>query len=337
MDALLTRLQKYLVWSIPGAMLLGFGFGSLANASALRWLILPLTFLMVYPMMVTMNLRALAAPGGHRLQATALAINFVVMPAIGWAVGLLFFADQPAARLALLLTALLPTSGMTISWTGFAKGNVPAAVKMTVIGLVAGSLLAPLYLQALLGAVVSIPTVQVALQIGLIVFLPMALGHFTQKRLIARHGQVHFNAAIKPKFPPWSTLGVLGIVFVSMALKAPDILRSPQLLVTLLWPLVLMYAVNFTLSTLVGRALFARDDAIALVYGTVMRNLSIALAIAIGVFREQGADAALLIAMAYIVQVQAAAWYVRWTDRLFGAAPAPATPAKTHPSAASKP
>jgi len=169
--------------------------------------------------------------------------------------------------------------------------------------------------------VVEIPMAQVALQIALIVFLPMALGHFTQKRLVARHGQALFNAELKPKFPPWSTLGVLGIVFVSMALKAPDILRAPQLLATLLWPLVLMYALNFTLSTLVARALFIRGDAIALVYGTVMRNLSIALAIAIGVFGEQGADAALLIALAYIVQVQAGAWYVRWTDRLFGAAP----------------
>lgn len=324
MNALLVRLQEHLVWSIPGAMLLGLGFGSLTSASALHWAILPLTFLMVYPMMVTMDLRALAAatPGGKRLQGTALIINFVAMPGIGWALGLLFFAEQPAARLALLLTALLPTSGMTISWTGFARGNVPAAVKMTVIGLIAGSLLAPVYLKALLGAVVEIPMAQVALQIALIVFLPMALGHLTQKRLIARHGQQHFSAALKPKFPPWSTLGVLGIVFVSMALKAPDILRSPQLLATLLWPLVLMYALNFTLSTLVGRALFNRGDAIALVYGTAMRNLSIALAIAIGVFREQGTEAAPLIALAYIVQVQAAAWTVRWTDRLFGAPPA---------------
>jgi predicted Na+-dependent transporter len=215
---------------------------------------------------------------------------------------------------------------MTISWTGFAKGNVPAAVKMTVLGLIAGSLLAPLYLKALLGAVVEIPVLQVALQIALIVFLPMALGHLTQRWLIARHGQQRFDTTLKPLFPPWSTLGVLGIVFVSMALKAPDILRSPQLLATLLWPLVLMYALNFTLSTLAGRALFARGDAIALLYGTAMRNLSIALAIAIGVFREQGADAALLIALAYIVQVQAAAWSVRWTDRIFGAAPATQPP-----------
>lgn len=318
MSSILSWLQKHLVWSIPGAMLLGLAYGRWADGSALRWAIMPLTFLMVYPMMVTLNLRALANRGGGGLQLTALGLNFVLMPLLGWGMGLLFFAEQPPARLALLLTALLPTSGMTISWTGLAKGNVPAAVKMTVIGLLAGSLLTPLYLHALLGAVVAIPLAQVAQQIALIVFLPMALGHLTQKLLVARHGRVRFDAYYKPQFPLWSTLGVLGIVFVSMALKAHDILRTPQMLLGLLLPLVLMYVLNFLLSTLVGRSFFVRGDAIALVYGTVMRNLSIALAIAIGVFREQGAEAALLIALAYVVQVQAAAWYVRFTDRLFG-------------------
>ncbi len=325
MHATLNWLQKRLVWSIPGTMVLGLAFGSTVDAGFLRWAIMPLTFLMVYPMMVTMNLRALGGRGSVRLQATALVVNFLLMPLTAWSVGLLFFPDQPAARLALLLTALLPTSGMTISWTGFAKGNVPAAVQMTVVGLIAGSLLAPLYLKALLGAVVDIPMSQVALQIGLIVFLPMVLGHLTQKVLVARHGPQRFNAQDKPRFPPWSTLGVLGIVFVSMEIKAPDILREPQAMVALLLPLVLVYALNFFVSTLIGRVFFARGDAIALVYGTVMRNLSIALAIAIGVFREQGADAALLIALAYIVQVQSAAWYVRWADRLFGPAGSPST------------
>lgn len=317
----LTWLQKHLVWSIPAAMALGLAAGLIADPAPLRWAIVPLTFLMVYPMMVTMNLRELARPGGALLQGVTLAINFVAMPLVGYGLGLLFFADEPAARLALLLTALLPTSGMTISWTGFAKGNVGAAVKMTVLGLVAGSLLAPLYLRALLGTVIEIPLGPVFGQIALIVFLPLLLGHATRRWLVARHGQDRFDGHYKVRFPPWSTLGVLGIVFVAMALKAHDIVRDPSAVVALLLPLVAMYALNFALSTLVGRALFARGDAIALVYGTVMRNLSIALAIAVGVFREQGTDAALLIALAYIVQVQAGAWYGRLTDRLFGAPP----------------
>lgn len=312
--------QKNLVWSIPIAMLLGFAFGLATEAGFLRASILPLTFLMVYPMMVGLNLAELVRPGGARLQGAAQFINFVVMPIIGWGAGLVFFPEQPMARLALLLTALLPTSGMTISWTGFAKGNVPAAIRMTVIGLVAGSLLAPIYLKWLLGAVVEIPLLQVFAQIALIVFLPLVLGQVTQRVLIARHGQAHFAQQIKPRFPPFSTLGVLGIVFVSMALKAPDIAAAPMLLPALLGPLFVVYLLNFVLATMVGKTFFVRGDAIALVYGTVMRNLSIALAIAMGVFGPQGADAALLIALAYIVQVQAAAWYVRFTDRLFGPA-----------------
>lgn len=157
------------------------------------------------------------------------------------------------------------------------------------------------------------------MQIALIVFLPLALGYVTQRVLISRHGPDSFQKNIKPKFPPFSTLGVLGVVFVSMALKSQDILNNPESLLAYLIPLVLIYALNFVISTLIGKALFPRGDAIALVYGTVMRNLSIALAIAMGVFGTEGADAALLIALAYIVQVQAAAWYVKFTDRFFGA------------------
>ncbi|RPE62862.1 ACR3 family arsenite efflux pump ArsB [Tibeticola sediminis] len=324
MWTILNWLQKNLIWSIPLAMLAGLAFGQVTDPAFLRAAILPLTFLMVYPMMVTMNVRELFKPGGARLHGVVQAINFIVMPAIGYAMGVLFYADEPMIRLALLLTALLPTSGMTISWTGFAKGNVPAAVKMTVVGLILGSLLAPLYLKVLLGAAVEIPVLQVFIQIALIVFLPLLLGSLTQNWLVGRYGESRFHQQIKPKFPPFSTLGVLGIVFVSMALKSHDIFAHPTLLPRLLGPLLLLYAINFGISTLVAKALFPRGDAIALVYGTVMRNLSIALAIAMGVFGAQGADAALLIALAYIVQVQGAAWYVKLTDRLFGAAPAPA-------------
>ena len=53
-----------------------------------------------------------------------------------------------------------------------------------------------------------------------------------------------------------------------------------------------------------------------------MRNLSIALALSINAFGVQGADAALVIAVSYIIQVQAAAWYVKFTDVFFGPASA---------------
>jgi len=105
-----------------------------------------------------------------------------------------------------------------------------------------------------------------------------------------------------------------------MALKARTLVDNPGLLLVIFIPLLLLYLINFALSTLTAKLFFTRNDGIALVYGTVMRNLSIALAIAINAFGEAGANAALVIALAYIIQVQSAAWYVRFTDRLFGVA-----------------
>lgn len=325
--ALLMALQQRLTWAIPAAMLLGLAWGVTLPSQGLVALVMPLTFLMVYPMLIDLRLPLLLGGQDLRLQLTAQAINFLVIPFVALAIGRLFFASQPLVALGLLLAALLPTSGMTISWTGFAKGNLEAAVRMTVVGLVLGSLATPLYARALMGAAVEVPMARVFQQILLIVFLPLLLGQITRMVLIAGKGREHYQKVIKPRLPPFSTLGVVGIVAVAMALKAPLIVSQPLLLVRMLMPLLLLYGINFALSTLLARRFFLRSDGIALVYGTVMRNLSIALALAMTAFGPEGSEIALIIALAYIVQVQAAAWYVKATDRLFGPASAQEAPA----------
>jgi len=318
----LQKINKQLVFAIPTVMVLGFLFGTLADREQVRGLtilIVPLTILMVYPMMISLNIAQLKAGIKNvKLQGVTQLVNFALIPFLAYGLGLFFFPDRPYLALGMLLAALLPTSGMTISWTGFARGNLGAAINMTVIGLTLGSLLTPLYLQWLMGARVEVDMAQVVKQILLIVFLPMTLGYFTRQGLVSRYGQEGFKKKWAPRFPPISTLGVLGIVFVAIALNARTIGEQPALLLAVILPLLLLYLANFTISTLLGRLLFTRENAIALVYGTVMRNLSIALAIAINAFGTQGADAAMVIAVAYIVQVQAAAWYVRLTDRFFG-------------------
>jgi len=320
----LGRLNRNLVTAIPAAMLLGFVAGTVADPRPLKALILPLTFLMVYPMMVTMKLRKILEGGDGKAQALAQILNFVVIPLAAFGLGIVFFTDRSPLALGLLLAALVPTSGMTIAWTGFAKGNVEAAVKMTVLGLVLGSLLTPLYLNVLLGAKVAVDLAGVFGQIALTVFLPMAAGYATQRLLVRRHGERAFTDRLAPRFPAVSTLGVLGIVFVAMALKARDIAAHPLLVAEILVPVVLLYGGNYLLGILVGRAFLNRQDAVALVYGTVMRNLSIAIAIAMNAFGEAGAEAALVISAAFLVQVQSAAWSVRWVKRLTEPLVAPA-------------
>ncbi|MSM38984.1 MAG: arsenic resistance protein [Geobacter sp.] len=318
----LVRINKNLVLVIPLMMVAGFVFGTAVNAAPLKALVIPLTFLMVYPMMVTLKLKKVLEGGDTKAQLLTQLINFAIIPFVAFGLGRLFFSDQPFMALGLMLAALVPTSGMTISWTGFARGNLEAAVKMTVVGLILGSLATPLYVKLLLGAHVAVDTAGVMKQIAFIVFLPMAAGYATQQWLVRRYTQKGFQETWAPRFPGLSTIGVLGIVFIAIALKARAIMAEPWALVTIFVPLFILYGINYLLSTGTGRLLLPRGDAIALVYGTVMRNLSIALAVAMNAFGPAGSDAALVIALAYIIQVQSAAWYVKFTDRVFGPLPA---------------
>src|SRR5690606_25984372 len=101
-----------------------------------------------------------------------------------------------------------------------------------------------------------------------IVFLPMLAGFVTQQILVRRYGRKGFQETWAPRFPGLSALGVIGIVFIAMAVKARAILAAPQALLLILVPLALLYGINYLLSTVTGKLLLKRGDAIALVYGT---------------------------------------------------------------------
>ncbi len=133
-----------------------------------------------------------------------------------------------------------------------------------------------------------------------------------------KYGKKVWNEKIKPKFPPFSALGVVLIAFLAMSLKAKHIIANPGDIIIIIVPLAVFYLISYVLLTIVGRLFFSREDAIAMVFGVVMRDLSIALAIAMTAFGKQGMTIALLIALAYIIQIQTAAWYVKFVDYIFG-------------------
>jgi ACR3 family arsenite transporter len=282
----LSLLQKNLVWSIPISMSVGLLYGYLFDAGPLKQFIIPVTFVMVYPMMVTLNVKTIFKGQDYKLQLLTQIINFVFIPLLAFYAGKLFFSGGPEKyglwAVGLFLIGVLPTSGMTISWTGFARGNKEAAIKMVVFGLVLGALAAPVYTKVFMGA-----------------------------------GRQTWNDRIKPKFPPFSALGVILIAFLAMSLKAKNIIANPQDILTILLPLVLFYLTTYGLLSIAGRIFLKREDAIAMVFGVVMRDLSIALAIAMTAFGKQGLTIALLIALAYVVQIQSAAWYVRFVGKIF--------------------
>ena len=92
MWTLLGKLNKNLIIVIPLLMVLGFLFGWKLEAQGLKNLILPFTFLMVYPMMVTLKLRKILEGGDTKAQLLTQVINFAIIPFVAFALGKLFFS-----------------------------------------------------------------------------------------------------------------------------------------------------------------------------------------------------------------------------------------------------
>jgi len=177
----LSFLQKNLIWTIPFMMVSGIVSGYFFNMSFLKLTVMPLTFLMVYPMMVNLHIEQVFSFEGTKSLIVAQIINFGIIPFIAFGLGNFFFPDSPMIVLGILFAALLPTSGMTISWTGFAKGNMNDAIKMTVVGLILGSIATPFYAKWLMGEVIDMPIGKIFSSIAIVVFLPMVFGFLTKK------------------------------------------------------------------------------------------------------------------------------------------------------------
>lgn len=297
---------KNLILVIPIILVIGFMTGLLINTSPLKAWILPFTFFMIYPTMIGFKIKEAFDLSHMKVVIVSSLMNFILIPAFAFVFGKLLLSDQPQLFAGIIMISLFPTSGMTISWTMLNKGNVSAAIKITSLSLLMGSILAPLYLYVLVGTLVKINILATFVTVAQIVILPMILGSITFKILMKYMSFKDFKTKVKPLFPAISVWAMLFIIFTSISMKAKMLLKSPDLLVKSLIILIAFYTINFLMSTIISRLFFKREDGYAFVYGTVMRNLSIALGLAIASF---GPDTALIITIAFILQVQSAAWY----------------------------
>ncbi len=299
---------KYLMYSVPLVLIIGFFVGLQWDTSFLKGTLMYGTITMIYATMIGINFKSLLSTKGMKVVTSAMLVNFIAIPLITIIIGFLFLKDYPGLYAGLALLALLPTSGMTIAWTRLQNANGEAAVKMTVIGLLLGAVLTPVYLYFMLdGADVDFEFFGIMKTILIVVLVPLVLGHLTYKLILTKYTPQEFNQNIKKKFNPLSIWAMLYVVFVSISNGAEQIKNNLGLIVIAALVLLLFYAVLFAMSTAIALRYFNRNDGIAFVNGTALRNLSIAMGLAATSF---GAEAALLVTLSFIVQQQLIAMYV---------------------------
>jgi len=304
--------SKNIALVIPLILLAGFITGLFINTLALKVLILPITVLMIYPTMIGFKPQEVFNISHGRLMFSAALLNFILVPLLAYGLGTAFLLRDPQLFAGLAITALLPTSNMTIAFTMLAKGNVPAAIKLTTSGLLLGSILAPWYLYLMVGKYVPVDILLTLKTISIVILLPLIAGMFTYNWLLRTMSQAEFKKKIKPFLPAASSWGMVAIIFISMSMNAKRIAEHLDIFFIALFVQIVFYAVNYLIAIFTGRWFFTENDAKTLIFSTVLRNLSISIGLAATAF---GANAALMVSLAFLIQGQAAAWFIKLNER----------------------
>ena len=340
--SLLDRLLP--VW-IFGAMAVGIGLGklfpgladgldrlkidnvSLPIAIGLLW--------MMYPVLAKVKYaRIPAAAANRKLLGTSLVLNWLIGPALMFAVAWLMLPDHPGYRTGLILVGLARCIAMVLIWNQLACGdNEYAAVLValnSVFQIVMYTVLGYVYLTVVPGwlgsegTALNISMWSMARSVLIFLGVPLLAGFLTRHYLARMKGDVWYEQRFLPRLGPSALIGLLFTIVMMFALKGEVILDAPldvgRIALPLLAYFAIMFAVSFGLSYLLG---FRYAETATLSFTAASNNFELAIAVAIGVF-GLASDEALAAVVGPLVEVPVliglvyvSLWFGR---RLYGAA-----------------
>ncbi len=310
----LTGIKSNLIYVVVGSLVTGLVFGQATGsefAQILQAAVVPVLFLMIYPMMINIDLQEVVNVRSHAgTVLLSLVVNFGIAPLLAVGLAELFFSGNIGYAIGLYFIALIPTSGMTAAWTGLANGDLESALVAMAVNLLVAVAILPMYLSVLIPASVGFDPSALYSQLAQVIIVPMVAGTLTRGLLFRRYGAQGFKQ-LKPVFGGLSSVGVMLIVFIAMAMRAESILADPVASGVTIVPIVAFYAILLAIGAGLARSLLDTASGVALVYATSMRNLSIAIAVVVAA-PTVPETAVLPIALAYVLQPPLGAFYMHY-------------------------
>ncbi len=345
----LSALDRFLPVWILLAMFLGLGLGRVfpglndaLDTIKIGSVSLPIALgllVMMYPVLAKVRYsRVGEVARDGKTMGMSLVLNWLIGPALMFALAWLMLPDLPEYRTGLIIIGLARCIAMVLIWNDLACGDREAAVVLVALNslfqIVAYSLLGYFYLQLLpgwLGLQTNVLTVSLwDITKIVLIFLgvPLAAGYLTRLWGERAKGVEWYEEKFLPRIGPFALWGLLFTVVILFALQGETITAKPLDVARIALPLLayffLMWVVSFALGL---RLRFSYERNTTLAFTAASNNFELAIAVAIGVYGVTSGEAlAGVVGPLIEVPVLVGLVYVAlWARRRFY--PAPSVPA----------
>jgi predicted Na+-dependent transporter len=230
-------------------------------------------------------------PGITLLVAT-LVVSYLFIPAVGILLSRVMLTDGQWIGIAIMLAAP-STAGSAVIWTEMSGGNTDLSISLAFASILLAPLLMPILIVFLLGQSVSLPVTLVFQNIVLIVGLAILLTWALPAN------------AIDDRILEWSSTLAIGVLIYTGLATSDFGHLAPMLLLKLVAATGTILGTAFAAVVLGGVVTnTGREDTLAVLYTSALKNLGIALVVAIP-FADS--DVVLAIIVYYVLQQIASA------------------------------
>jgi len=293
------------VW-IGAAMVAGLllgrvvpGLNGALNRVAIHGTSLPIALgllLMMYPVLAKVRYTEIGRiTADRRMMAASLALNWVIGPAVMFALAWLLLPDQPAYRTGVILVGLARCIAMVLIWTDLASGDREMATVLVALNAVFQVLLYAVlgffYLQVLPGWL-GLPTTswqvsiaEIAGTVAVFLGIPLVAGYLTRTIGERARGRDWYENRFLPRLGPVALYGLLFTVVILFALQGKKITSEPLDVARIALPLLAYFVIMWFGGFAVSRWLrLSYPRTVSLAFSAASNDFELAIAVAIGVF-----------------------------------------------------
>jgi len=277
------RLYIYVAIDFALAIIAGYLFDF--RKMNIKPVIMAAVFIMLYPMLTGMEIERIKKAGKNfKLIIATLIFVYFIASITAFFISRSILKNEPDVALAMVMVGAIPCSNMLIGWSGIADASVEDALVIAVAGLLLIPLISPIIIKISGGIFVSFNVKFLAALLLSYILIPLFFGFITRHFIIKKKGVKYFME-VKKYFPGISAIGILLIVFFSVAKVSRMVIAKPSIFIIIFLGLFIYYIVQTILSIIAAKSLKLKyEQGMILILGATASSQAISLGVAATMF-----------------------------------------------------